>query len=311
MKTPLVTVVGAGNVGATAAQRLIEKNIADVILFDIADGLAAGKALDLMQAAPVEMHPKKVKGTDNYADIKGSDVIIVTAGMPRKPGMSRDDLLVNNAKIVSSVCEGIKANAPDAIVIIVSNPLDIMTDLASRLLQFPKNRVFGMAGVLDAARMRYFISQELNVLPHEVDAMVFGGHGDLMVPVMSHVKVKNAPLTGLSTEKVQQIVERTQNGGAEIVKLLKTGSAFYAPASSAVAMVQAILTDSGETLPVCAHCNGQYGLSDMYCGVAAKLGKSGIQEIVEISLSETEKQMLTESAQKVSESVNQLKQLGF
>lgn len=311
MKTPLVTVIGAGNVGATSAQRLLEKNISDVVLFDIAEGLAAGKALDLMQAAPVEKHPKKVKGTDNYNDIKGSDVIIVTAGMPRKPGMSRDDLLTSNAKIVSSVCQGIKANAPEAIVIIVSNPLDIMTDLAARLLGFPKHKVFGMAGVLDAARMRYFLSLELGVQPHEVEAVVFGGHGDLMVPVISQVRVKGKPLTGLSDQTLQSIIERTQNGGAEIVKLLKTGSAFYAPASSAVAMVQAILNDTGETLPVCAYCNGEYGLSDMYCGVAAKLGKTGIQQIVEITLNNQEKSMLADSAKKVTESVNQLKSLGF
>ncbi|MFT5206557.1 MAG: malate dehydrogenase [Candidatus Omnitrophota bacterium] len=309
MNHPIVAVIGAGQVGATTAQRLIEKDIANVVIFDIADGLAEGKALDLMQAAPVEGHSKQVSGTNDIAGIKDADIVVVTAGLPRKPGMSRDDLLTSNAGIVQSVCKGIKEHAPNSIVITVTNPLDIMTDLAAKLLGFPKSRVFGMAGVLDAARMRYFVAEELGVEPHRVTAMVLGGHGDAMVPVTSSMQCDGKPITSISADKLQAIIERTQNGGAEIVKHLKTGSAFYAPASSVAEMVAAVLGDKAAVLPVCAHCDGEYGIEKMYCGVPAKLGRQGIMEIIQMDLSETEKDMLRSSASKVAEGVNQLESL--
>lgn len=311
MKKPITAVIGAGQVGATTAQRLIEKNISNVVLFDIVEGLAEGKALDLMEAAPVEGHSKQVKGTTKYEDIAGADVVVVTAGLARKPGMSREDLLAANAKIIKSVCENIKKYAPDSIVITVTNPLDIMTDLAAKLLGFPKNRVFGMAGVLDAARMRYFISLALNVEPHRVSSMVLGGHGDLMVPVTSQILLDGKPVTTLAEADRKAIIERTQNGGAEIVKLLKTGSAFYAPASSVAQMVDAVLNDKPAVLPVCAHCNGEYGITGMYCGVAATLGKTGIKKIVEIPLTAEEKQMLKDSVTKVDAGIREVAAMSF
>jgi malate dehydrogenase len=310
MKKPVTAIIGAGQVGATAAQRLIEKNISNVVLFDIVEGLAEGKALDLMEAAPVEGHNREVKGTTRYEDIAGADVVVVTAGMPRKPGMSREDLLVLNAKIVKSVCENIKKFAPNSIVITVTNPLDIMTDLAAKLLGFPKSRVFGMAGVLDSARMRYFISLALGVEPHRVSSIVLGGHGDLMVPVTSQMLCDGKPVT-LSEADRKAIIERTQNGGAEIVKLLKTGSAFYAPASSVAQMVDAVLNDKPAPLPVCAHCKGEYGVQDMYCGVVAKLGKEGIKEIIQLPLTPDEQRMLKESVEKVGAGIREVAAMAF
>lgn len=311
MKKSITAVIGAGQVGATTAQRLIEKNISNVVLFDIVEGLAEGKALDLMEAAPIEGHGCTVKGTTKYEDIAGADVVVVTAGMPRKPGMSREDLLSANAKIVKSVCENVKKYAPKSIVITVTNPLDIMTDLAAKLLGFPKNRVFGMAGVLDSARMRYFISLALGVEPHRVSSMVLGGHGDLMVPVTSQILCDGKPVTSISEADRKAIIDRTQNGGAEIVKLLKTGSAFYAPASSVAQMVDAVLNDKPDILPVCAHCNGEYGVKDMYCGVVAKLGKNGIREIVQVPLTDVEKQMLQVSVDKVSAGIREVAAMTF
>ncbi len=309
MNSPIVAIIGAGQVGATTAQRLVEKDIANVIIFDIADGLAEGKALDLMEAAPVEGHSKQVSGTSDIAGIKGANIVVITAGLPRKPGMSRDDLLTSNAAIVQSVCKGIAEHAPNSIIITVTNPLDIMTDLAAKLLGFPKSRVFGMAGVLDAARMRYFVAEELGVEPYRVTAMVLGGHGDAMVPVTSSMKCDGKLITSISADKLKAIIERTQNGGAEIVKYLKTGSAFYAPASSVAEMVAAVLGNKETVLPVCAHCNGEYGIKNMYCGVPAKLGRQGIVEIVQMDLSEAENEMLQNSASKVAEGVNQLESL--
>lgn len=311
MKKPITAIIGAGQVGATAAQRLIEKNISNVVLFDIVEGLAEGKALDLMEAAPIEGHGRVVKGTTKYEDIAGADVVVITAGMPRKPGMTREDLLALNAKIVKSVCENVKKYAPDSIVITVTNPLDIMTDLAAKLLGFPKNRVFGMAGVLDSARMRYFISLALNVEPHRVSSLVLGGHGDLMVPVTSQMLCDGKPVTSISEADRKAIIERTQNGGAEIVKLLKTGSAFYAPASSVAQMVDAVLNDKPVALPVCAHCNGEYGVKDMYCGVVAKLGKNGIKEIVQIPLTPEEQKMLKDSVEKVGAGIREVAAMSF
>lgn len=311
MKKPITAIIGAGQVGATTAQRLIEKNISNVVLFDIVEGLAEGKALDLMEAAPVEGHKMTVKGTTKYEDIAGSDVVVITAGLPRKPGMSREDLLAMNAKIVKSVCENVKKYAPNSIVITVTNPLDIMTDLAAKLLGFPKERVFGMAGVLDSARMRYFISLALGVEPHRVSAVVLGGHGDLMVPVTSQMLCDGKPVTSISEADRKAIIERTQNGGAEIVKLLKTGSAYYAPASSVAEMVDAVLNDKPKVLPVCAYCNGEYGVKDMYCGIVAKLGRSGIKEIVQLPLTADEQRMLKESVEKVGAGIREVAAMSF
>lgn len=308
MSRARVAIIGAGQVGATTAQRLAEKNVCDIVLLDVIEGFAAGKALDLMQAAPIEGHGSKVAGTTRYEDIKGSDIVVVTAGLARKPGMSREDLLLANAKIVGSVCDGIKQNAPNAIIITVTNPLDIMTQYVHKLTGFPKERVIGMAGVLDSARMRYFISLEAGCRPDEVTAMVLGGHGDLMVPVMSQIRVKGKPFS-MSPEKTKAIIERTQQGGAEIVALLKIGSAFYAPASSVAAMVISILEDKKEVLPACAYCTGEYGIRDTYCGVPVRLGRKGAIEIVQMELSESEKQGLHQSADKVRKGVEELERL--
>lgn len=309
MKKPFVAVIGAGQVGATTAQRLAEKNIADVVLLDVVDGFAKGKALDLMEAAPIEKHNRLVEGTTDYADIAGAEIVVVTAGLARKPGMSREDLLVANAKIIRSVCDNVKRAAPQTILLTVTNPLDIMTQYAYKLTGFPKERVFGMAGVLDSARMRYFLSLKTGVRPHEVSAMVLGGHGDLMVPVMSQVCIAGKPLTGLKPEEIAEIIQRTQQGGAEIVQLLKTGSAFYAPASSVAEMVDAILNERDTVLPVCAYCTGEYGIRNMYCGVPAKLGRKGIRSIVEIPLTDNERQALHTSAEKVRKGVEELESL--
>lgn len=309
MSRPFVAVIGAGQVGATTAQRLAEKDISDVVLLDALDGVAQGKALDLMQAQCLEGHDREVRGTTNYQDIEGADIVVLTAGLARKPGMSREDLLLANAKIVESVCENVKRHAPNAILIVVTNPLDIMTYYAFKLTGFPKERVFGMAGVLDSARMRYFLSLKTGAKPRDISAMVLGGHGDLMVPVMSQVRVAGKPLGGLKPEEIRQIIERTQKGGAEIVELLKTGSAFYAPASSVVEMVQCVLEDRREVLPACAYCAGEFGIRDTYCGVPARLGRKGLLEVVEIPLTEEEKKALHTSADKVRKGVAELESL--
>ena len=311
MKRPFVAVIGAGQVGATSAQRLIEKNFASVVLLDVVDGFAKGKALDLMQAAPIEKHEREVFGTTDYDDIAGADIVVITAGLARKPGMSREDLLMANAKIIRSICDNLKRVTPRSIVITVTNPLDIMTHAVFKLTGFPKDRVFGMAGVLDSARMRYFIAQKTGRKPHEVSAMVLGGHGDLMVPVMSQVRIAGKPLSGLSEAEIQEIIQQTRQGGAEIVSLLKTGSAFYAPASSVAEMVASILEDRGETLPVCAYCTGEYGIRNTYCGVPAKLGRKGLLSIVEIPLTDGERRALLSSAEKVRKGVEELETLSM
>ena len=298
--------------GATAAQRILEKGLSDIVLFDVVAGLPQGKALDLMEAAPLEGHARRILGTQDYKHIAGAEIVVVTAGLPRKPGMSREDLLQLNAKIISEVCSNIKKFAPDSKVIIVTNPLDLMTFLAYKLLSFPESRVFGMAGVLDAARMRFFIAERLGIVPREVEAVVLGGHGDLMVPVSSRSKVGTRLAKDLiPASELALIEQRTRDGGAEIVALLKTGSAFYAPASAVCEMVKAILTDEGRVLPVCAYLNGEYGLRDIYFGVPAKLGKTGIQKIVEIPLAENEKMELVRSAEKVRQGITELKKLGI
>jgi malate dehydrogenase len=278
-----VTVVGAGNVGATAAQRLAEKGLCDVVLVDIVEGVPQGKALDLMEAAPVEKHDCQVTGSNSYEATAGSDIVIITAGIPRKPGMSRDDLIGTNAGIVKSVTTQIAKYSPEAILIIVSNPLDAMCHVAYEASGFPKNRVIGMAGVLDSARFRTFISMELNVSVENIHAFVLGGHGDTMVPLPRYSTVAGIPITELMPpDRIDALVSRTANGGAEIVGLLKTGSAFYAPASSAVEMAESILKDRKKILPCAVYLEGEYGYHELFIGVPVKLGAGGVEEIIQI-----------------------------
>jgi len=305
-----VTVVGAGNVGATAAQRLAEKGLCDVVLVDIVEGVPQGKSLDLMEAAPVEKHDCNVTGSNSYEATAGSDIVIITAGIPRKPGMSRDDLIGTNAGIVKSVTEQIAKYSPEATLIIVSNPLDAMCHVAYEASGFPKNRVIGMAGVLDSARFRAFIAMELNVSVENIHAFVLGGHGDTMVPLPRYSTVAGIPITELMPqERIDALVDRTANGGAEIVGLLKTGSAFYAPASSAVEMAESILKDRKKILPCAALLSGEYGYHDLFIGVPVKLGAGGVEEIIEIKLTDAEKAALDKSAAAVEELKGVLKKL--
>ena len=302
-----VTVVGAGNVGATAAQRLAEKGLCDVVLVDIVEGVPQGKSLDLMEAAPVEKHDCKVTGSNSYEATAGSDIVIITAGIPRKPGMSRDDLIGTNAGIVKSVTEQIAKFSPEAVLIIVSNPLDAMCHVAYEASGFPKNRVIGMAGVLDSARFRAFIAMELNVSVENIHAFVLGGHGDTMVPLPRYSTVAGIPITELMPqERIDALVDRTANGGAEIVGLLKTGSAFYAPASSAVEMAESILKDRKKILPCAVLLEGEYGYQDLFIGVPVKLGAGGVEEI---KLTDAEKTALDKSAAAVEELKGVLKKL--
>ena len=305
-----VTVIGAGNVGATTAQRLAEKELCDVVLIDIADGLPQGKALDLMEAAPVEKHDAFVQGSNTYDASANSDIIIITAGIPRKPGMSRDDLLKTNMNIMKSVTSEAAKLSPEAIIIIVSNPLDAMCHVAFNTSGFPKNRVIGMAGVLDSARFRAFIAMELNVSVENTHAFVLGGHGDTMVPLPRYSTVAGIPITELmSADRIEALVDRTRKGGGEIVGLLKTGSAFYAPSSAAVEMAEAILKDKKKILPCAAYLEGEYGIDGLFIGVPVKLGAKGIEEIIEIKLLENERQGLENSANAVRELVADLKKL--
>ncbi|MCD4787838.1 MAG: malate dehydrogenase [Desulfobacterales bacterium] len=302
-----VTVVGAGNVGATTAQRLAEKELCDVVLIDIIEGVPQGKALDLAEAAPIEKHDAGLIGSNNYEASEKSDVVIITAGIARKPGMSRDDLLNTNTKIMKSVTEQIVRFSPDAILIIVSNPLDAMCHVAYKASNFPRNRVIGMAGVLDSARFRAFISMELNVSVENTHAFVLGGHGDTMVPLPRYSTVAGIPVTELiSKERIDALVERTRKGGAEIVGLLKTGSAYYAPASAAVEMAEAVLKDKKKILPCAAYLEGEYGINDLFIGVPVKLGSNGIEEIIQIKLTDEENAALKRSADAVKELVGLL-----
>jgi len=311
IRKPFVAIIGAGQVGATTAQRILEKGLADVVLFDVVEGMPQGKALDLMEAAPLEGHDRRIIGTNHYKDIEGAEIVVVTAGLPRKPGMTREDLLILNAKIISDVSSNIKKHAPGSKVIVVTNPLDIMTYLAFKITGFPAARVFGMAGVLDTARMRFFIAERLEATPRDVEAVVLGGHGDLMVPVSSHSKVKDRPVEGLiPAQELSKIEQRTRDGGAEIVALLKTGSAFYAPASSVTEMVKAILKNEKKVLPACAYLQGEYGLRDLYFGVPAQLGLNGIEKVVEIKLAEEERKGLLMSAERVKQGIAELERLG-
>lgn len=306
-----VTVVGAGNVGATTAQRLAEKDLCDVVLVDIIEGVPQGKSLDLAEAAPVEKHDARLTGTNSYAATEGSNIVIITAGVPRKPGMSRDDLISTNAGIVKKVTEQVVKYSPDTILIIVSNPLDAMCHVALETSRFPKNRVIGMAGVLDSARFRAFIAMELQVSVENTHAFVLGGHGDTMVPLPRYSTVAGIPITELiSKERIDAMVERTRNGGAEIVKLLGT-SAYYAPASAAVEMAEAILKDKKKILPCAAYLEGEYGLKDMFIGVPVKLGTNGVEEIIEIKLTVEEKAALQHSANAVQGLKDTLKKLTY
>ncbi len=305
-----VTVIGAGNVGATAAQRLAEKQLCDVVLVDIVEGVPQGKALDLNEAAPIEKHDSHLTGTNSYEDSAGSDIVIITAGIPRKPGMSRDDLISTNAGIVKSVTQEVASRSPEAILIIVSNPLDAMCHVAFDTCGFPKERVIGMAGVLDSARFRAFISMELNVSVENTHAFVLGGHGDTMVPLPRYSTVAGIPITELlAQDRIDALVERTRNGGAEIVSLLKTGSAYYAPASATVEMAESILKDKKKILPCAAYLQGEYGCQDLFIGVPVKLGSKGVEDIIEITLTDEEKQALQKSAAAVQELKDLLKTL--
>jgi malate dehydrogenase len=297
-----VTVVGAGNVGATTAQRLAERDYADVVLVDIVEGLPQGKGLDMQEAGPVDGFDSLVTGTNGYAETAGSDLVVITSGVARKPGMSRDDLLGTNAAIVGQVTEEIKASSPNATLIVVSNPLDAMVTLAGQVSGFPRNRVVGMAGVLDSARYRSFIATELGVSVEDVHGFVLGGHGDTMVPLPRYTTVAGVPLPQLLAEdRIDAIVDRTRNGGAEIVGLLKTGSAFYAPAASITEMVDAILLDKKRVLPCAARLEGEYGISGIFLGVPVILGAGGVERVLEIDLTDQEKAELQKSADAVRE----------
>ena len=293
-----VTIVGSGFVGATTAMRVVQKGLADdVVMIDIVEGLPQGLALDMRESAPIESFEPVVRGTNDYADTGGSDVVVITAGLPRQPGMSRMDLLDKNAGIIRGVVEQIVSHSPNAILIVVTNPLDEMTYLAAEVSGFPKERVMGMAGILDSARLRYFISEETGVSPTKIDAITLGSHGDSMVALPRHATVDGKPLPELVDEEtLERLFQRTRDGGAEIVGLLKKGSAYYAPSAANAQMVNAIVGDSKEVLPVCAWCTGQYGISDVYCGVPIRLGSSGVEEIVELDLNEDELGKLREAA---------------
>jgi len=304
-----ITVVGAGNVGATAAQRIAEKELArTVVLVDVVEGIPQGKGLDQWQSAPIEGFDSRVIGSNGYEESAGSDIVVITAGIARKPGMSRDDLLNTNAGIVKSVGENVKKTSPNAIVIVVSNPLDVMCWVAKEATGFPKERVIGMAGVLDTARYRAFLATALDCSVRDIQAMVLGGHGDTMVPLVSYTTVSGIPITQLMDKAtLDAIVDRTRNGGAEIVKHLKTGSAYYAPSSGAVQMVEAIVNDQKRILPCSAWLTGEYGMKDLFLGVPVKLGRKGIEKILEVTLTSDERAALEKSAAAVKEPMSVVK----
>lgn len=303
-----VTIVGSGNVGATAAHWIVDKELADVVLIDIIEGVPQGKALDLLQSGPVEGFDSHLVGTNDYKDSADSDIVVITAGLPRKPGMSRDDLLMKNYEIVKGVTEQVVRYSPRSILIVVSNPLDAMVQTAYRVSGFPRNRVIGMAGILDSARFRTFIARELSVSVENVHAFVLGGHGDTMVPMPRYSTVAGIPITELlSQERIDALVERTANGGAEIVGLLKTGSAYYAPSAAVTEMVEAIFKDKRKILPCAAYLEGEYGVNGLFVGVPVKLGRNGIEEIVQIDLRPEEDAALQKSAAAVKELVEIIK----
>ena len=300
-----VTVVGAGNVGATTAQRIYERGYADVVLVDVVEDMPQGKALDLFESGPVLGTDAQIIGANDYEPTAGSDVVVITAGIARRPGMSRDDLLLTNMRIMQSVTDQVVKYSPDCIIVVVSNPLDAMVQLAQQVSDFPKERVVGMAGILDTARFRTFLAQELNVSVTNVSAYVLGGHGDTMVPLIKATTVGGMPVSELiEADRLEEIVQRTRDGGAEIVALLKTGSAYYAPSAASAQMVEAVLLDRKEILPCAAMLDGEYGISGLYVGVPVKLGASGVEEIIEVELTEAESTALQASADAVQELVD-------
>jgi len=306
-----ITVVGAGNVGATTAQRLAERDYADVVLVDIVEGMPQGKALDLNQAGPVVGYEPKVTGTNGYEETSGSDIVVITSGLPRKPGMSRDDLLAANREIVSGVTREVADRSPDSIVICVTNPLDAMCHVALDTSEFPRQRVVGMAGILDSARFRTFLAWELGVSVRDVTGFVLGGHGDTMVPITSYTNVAGVPVSQkIDAGRLEEIVQRTRDGGAEVVKLLKSGSAYYAPSAAVVEMIDAIVHDQKRVLPCAALCQGEYGIDGLFVGVPVKLGKDGVEEIIEIELADQEREDLHRSADAVRELVDAMAALG-
>lgn len=311
MRRPKISVIGAGNVGATVALRLAELELGDVVLVDIVEDMPQGKALDLMEMGPVVGSDVKIVGTNGYEETEGSQIIVITSGIPRKPGMSRDDLLTTNAKIVKEVTEQAAKRSPHAIIIVVSNPLDAMTYVAHRVSGFPRERVMGMAGVLDSARFRTFIAMELGVSVDNIHAFVLGGHGDDMVPLARYTTVAGVPITELlPPQRVEALIERTRQGGAEIVKLLKTGSAYYAPGASTAEMCEAILKDRKKILPCCVLAQGEYGIDNIFVGLPVKLGSRGVEEVFEIKLTEEESHALKQSASHVKELCDRVVELG-
>lgn len=308
-----IALIGAGNIGGTLAHLIGLKNLGDVVMFDVMEGVAKGKALDIEQSSVVENFDASLIGTNNYADIAGADVAIVTAGIARKPGMSRDDLMATNTAIIKSVAEGIKQHAPNAFVIVITNPLDAMVYALQKFSGLPTNKVVGMAGVLDSSRMSLFLAREFNVSVEDINACVLGGHGDTMVPLIRYSSVAGIPIPDLiemgwtTKTKIDEIVQRTRDGGAEIVKLLGTGSAFYAPAASAVSMAESYLLDRRRVLPVAAYLNGEYGVKDMYIGVPAIIGKGGVEKVVEIKLNSQELTMFNRSVDAVKKLIEEVK----
>ena len=302
-----VSVIGAGNVGASAAQMVAQASLADVVLFDIADGIPQGKALDIAEACPIWNSSVSVKGTNSYAGTKDSDIVVITAGFPRKPNMSRDDLLHANADIVKAVSGAIAKTSPNAIVIVVTNPMDVMAQLAWKTTEFSCKRVIGMGGILDAARLRAFLSWELNVSPEDIETIVLGGHGDQMVPLPRFTTVKGIAITEFLKKKtIDSLVHRTRNGGAEIVSLLKSGSAYYAPAAAVVQMIKSILLDEKRMFPCAAYLNGEYGMKDIYLGVPVILGREGVERVVEIKLTKEERAQLKESCSAIKKLIKKL-----
>lgn len=316
-----IALIGGGQIGGVLAQLIALRQLGDVVLFDIVEDMPQGKTLDIAEAARVDDFDVKVSGTNSYKDISGSDIVIITAGLPRKPGMSRDDLLVTNAKIMKAVAEGVRDNAPDSIVIIISNPLDAMVTLFKKVSGFPSNRVMGQAGVLDSSRFATFIAWELGVSVKDINAMVLGGHGDTMVPLTRYANVNSIPVMELlerkyndkakAAEVMNVMVERTKMAGGEVVKLLKTGSAFYSPASSAIAMAESVIYDEKRVLPVCALLNGEFGVKGYYVGVPAVLGANGVERIIELSLNDEEKALMNNSVSAVKSLVADMERLGF
>jgi malate dehydrogenase len=316
-----ISIIGGGQIGGVLAQLVALRQLGDVVLFDIIEDMPQGKSLDIAEASRIDGFDVSVKGTNDYKDLKGSDIVIVTAGLPRKPGMSRDDLLTTNAKIMQTVAENVKQNAPNAIAIIISNPLDAMVTLFKKVTGFPANRVLGQAGVLDSSRFSTFIAWELGVSVKDVNAMVLGGHGDTMVPIVRYANVNGIPVMELlekkykdktkAAEVMKAMVERTKMAGGEVVKLLKTGSAFYSPASATIAMVESILGDKKRVLPACAFLNGEFGVKGYYVGVPAVLGVSGVEKIVEFDLIDEEKALLDNSVNAVKNLVADMERLGF